>query len=144
VREEPGSGMAFRGLLEHEGVGRLHLFGMDPLSNSSAHLQWFEQNGGEQADWPPTQWPRTDAQFVSVCLDAIDMSQAPGVSAPNPNGLPARRIAEYLEAAGRNPAVCCIDIMELSPPFDESGRTARLAAHLFLRFLAGLNQRPSA
>ena len=144
VREENGSGMPFRRLIEHGGIGMLHLFGMDPLSNTKEHLNWFKAHGGVLADWPPDHWPQSEAQFVSVCLDVVDMSQAPGVSAPAPVGWSATRLAEYVEAAGRNPAVCCFDIMELSPPHDENGRTARLAAHLFLRFLAGLNQRIAA
>jgi len=143
VREDDGSGMPFRRLIEHGGIGRLQLFGFDPLSNTPAHLQWFTSNGGELVDWPPTQWPPSEAQFVSICLDVIDMAQAPGVSAPHPTGWPAQQVADYAEAAGRMPSVCCFDIMELSPPNDENGRTARLAAHLFMRFLAGLNRRPS-
>ncbi|GAB4177641.1 MAG: formimidoylglutamase [Wenzhouxiangellaceae bacterium] len=141
VREQPGSGMPFRALLEYGGVQRLDLFGFDPLVNSPAHLNWFLAHGGVLADWPPDAWPESEACFVSVCLDAIEMSQAPGVSAPSPTGLDARTVADYVEAAGRNPSVCCLDIMELSPPHDEHGRTARLAAALFLRFLKGLSDR---
>lgn len=143
VREDEGSGMPFRRLIEHGGIGTLQLFGFDPLSNTPTHLEWFKTHGGELADWPPTQWPPSGAQFVSICLDVIDMAQAPGVSAPHPAGWPVQKLAEYAEAAGRMPSVCCFDIMELSPPNDENGRTARLAAHLFLRFVAGLNKRPS-
>ncbi|MDT8449683.1 MAG: formimidoylglutamase [Wenzhouxiangellaceae bacterium] len=142
VREDDGSGMPFRRLIEHAGIGRLELFGFDPLSNTRVHFDWFREHGGTLADWPPHQWPHSTATFASICLDVIDMAQAPGVSAPAPAGWPAQRVAEYAESAGRNPAVCCFDIMELSPPHDEHGRTARLAACLFLRFLAGLDQRP--
>ncbi|MEM7052970.1 MAG: formimidoylglutamase [Pseudomonadota bacterium] len=141
VREQAGSGMPFRRLIEHGGIGKLHVLGMDALSNTVAHLRWFENNGGHLAAWSPSDWPQSSLQFVSICLDVVDMAQAPGVSAPAPVGWSAARLAEYAEAAGRNPAVCCFDIMELCPPHDEKGRTARLAAHLFLRFLAGLNQR---
>ena len=144
VRDEPGSGMPFRRLIEHGGIGRLDLFGFDPLVNSPAHLDWFRTHGGNLADWPPHQWPGMEACFVSICLDALDMAQAPGVSAPHPAGLRAQTLADYAEAAGRNPSVCCFDIMELSPPFDEQGRTARLAAYLLLRFLAGLKRRAVA
>lgn len=144
VREDEGSGMPFRRLIEHGGIGKLSLFGMDPLSNTPAHMEWFRAHGGEPADWPPTQWPPSEARFVSICLDVIDMAQAPGVSAPHPAGWQAQTIADYAEAAGRMPSVCCFDIMELSPPNDENGRTARLAAYLFMRFLAGLNRRPAS
>ncbi len=141
VREDEGSGMPFRRLLEYGGIDRLSLFGFDPLSNSPAHLDWFGAHGGELADWSAEDWPRSPAQFVSICLDVADMAQAPGVSAPHPAGWPAQRLAEYAEAAGRSPAVCCFDLMELCPTHDEYGRTARLAASLFLRFLAGLCRR---
>jgi len=144
VRDEPGSGMPFRRLIEHGGIGRLDLFGFDPLVNSTAHFDWFRAEGGNLADWPPHQWPGSEACFVSICLDVIDMAQAPGVSAPHPAGMRAQVLADYAEAAGRNPSVCCFDIMELSPPFDEQGRTARLAAYLLLRFLAGLKRRAAA
>nr|WP_277347466.1 formimidoylglutamase [Wenzhouxiangella sp. XN79A] len=141
VREDDGSGMPFRRLLEYGGIDRLSLFGFDPLSNTPAHLDWFRAHGGELAEFAPGNWPRSPAQFVSICLDVIDMAQAPGVSAPHPAGWPAQRIADYAEAAGRSSAVCCFDLMELCPAHDEHGRTARLAAHLFLRFLTGVAQR---
>ena len=141
VREDDGSGMPFRRLLEYGGIERLWLFGFDSLSNTPAHFEWFGAHRGELAEWPADHWPRSQAQFVSICLDVVDMAQAPGVSAPNPAGWSAARLADYAEAAGRSPSVCCFDLMELSPPFDENGRTARLAAHLFLRFLSGIASR---
>ncbi|MEM1080189.1 MAG: arginase family protein [Pseudomonadota bacterium] len=144
VRDTLGSGMPFRALVEHGRVHSLQLFGMDPLANRREHFNWFEQHGGVLADWPAHAWPQTRAQFVSVDLDVVDMAQAPGVSAPAPAGWASTRLADYAEAAGRHPDVCCFDIMELSPPHDHDQRTARLAAHLFLRFLSGLQQRVDA
>jgi formiminoglutamase len=37
VREEPGSGMPFRALVEECGVAELHVAGLDPLVNSREH-----------------------------------------------------------------------------------------------------------
>ena len=144
VREEDGSGMPFRRLIEHGGLGRLSLFGFDPLVNSREHLDWFLANGGELAEWSSAQWPRARAQFVSICLDVLDIAQAPGVSAPNPAGWSVQRLADYAEAAGGQSSVCCLDLMELSPPYDTDGRTARVAAYLFLRFLSGFADREEA
>ena len=42
----------------------------------------------------------------------------------------------------RSPHIRCFDIMELNPAFDPDGRTARLAAHLFLSFLRDFAKRP--
>jgi formiminoglutamase len=81
--------------------------------------------------------------FVSIDLDALDGAWAPGVSAVNPDGLDVSTVGVLAERAGRTENVLQIDFMELSPPHDLDGRTARVAAHLFLRFLAGLMARPS-
>jgi arginase family enzyme len=83
-----------------------------------------------------------NAGFVSIDLDAIDSSAAPGVSALNPLGLGVGAAAALAEAAGADPRVRHFDIMELSPPHDPSGRTARIAALLFLQFVAGFRNRP--
>ena len=74
-------------------------------------------------------------------LDLHDAAHAPGVSAPNPCGCSPHDLARWARWAGREPRVRCIDLMELCPPMDVDGRTARLAAHLFLCFLRGVAER---
>ncbi len=151
VREEVGSGMPFRRLVEDCGVTRLTVIGLDPLVNSEDHFRWFNEHGG-RVELPPDASHLSDdsipeslrdpeAKFVSIDLDCIDQSCAPGVSAMNPAGLWPRTVAAYAHAAGRSHAVRCFDIMELNPAHDEHGRTARLAAHLFVCFLGGFAQR---
>jgi formiminoglutamase len=85
--------------------------------------------------------PTARRAFVSLDLDVFNAAHAPGVSALNPSGLTPREIEGVVSAAGRNAAVSCFDIMELNPDFDPDGRTARLAAHMFLVFLRGLGSR---
>lgn len=80
--------------------------------------------------------------FVSFDLDAIDASAAPGVSAINPCGLVSAEAIEAAELAGMSPGVVHFDVMELSPPHDENGRTARLASAIIAAFLMGFAQRP--
>ena len=63
------------------------------------------------------------------------------MSAGHPAGMSARLASRWALEAGRRPQVCCFDLMELSPPHDEGGRTARLAVHLLLCFLRGLTER---
>lgn len=144
VREEVGSGMPFRALIEQCGVAGVEVFGFSEMANSREHFSWFSEHGGVI---------RTDRElaksfeapgsglFVSLDLDVIDMAFAPGVSAMNPCGWTAAE-AEY---AVRQAAACervrCFDIMELNPAHDEGGRTARLAAHLFLTFLHSFGDR---
>ncbi|MFM9994432.1 MAG: formimidoylglutamase [Phycisphaerales bacterium] len=143
VREAAGSGMPFRALVEQCGVSRLRIVGMDPFANSREHQDWYRAHGGvvvsnpAAADEPVIGAPA----FLSVDLDAIDGAQAPGVSAMNPRGLDAALVAEKVRTLGADSRVRCFDIMELCPTHDESGRTARVAAHLFLSFLRGFAER---
>lgn len=162
VRETVGSGMPFRRLVEACGVRELHIHGFQPFANAREHTAWFLANGGRirgDITHPPPQaearerrppagdphapFPEGDL-FASFDLDVLDAAHAPGVSALNPAGWTVERGAAWAAACGRHPRVRCFDLMELSPPHDEQGRTARAAAHLFLSFLHGFAQRPGA
>jgi formiminoglutamase len=141
VRSEEGSGMPFRRLVEDCGVRALHVGGLDPFSNSLEHRRWFANHGGRELGFGPEDpWPEGPL-FFSLDLDVLDQAHAPGVSATNPCGWTPPRVEAWVRAAGRNPRVGCFDIMELSPPWDQDDRTARLAARLFLAFLAGVAER---
>jgi formiminoglutamase len=142
VRQEDGSGMAFHRLLESGAAKSLELHGFNPLVNSSEHLDWFRSHGGKLAT-PSSQpeFPANGPLFVSFDLDAIDASSSPGVSAPHPAGMAPAEAAAWVHAAGLCKGVRCFDLMELNPRYDSAGRTARLAAHLFLSFLRGVAAR---
>lgn len=142
VRPTPGSGMAFRRLVEDCGVGPLHLHGFRPLVNAQEHLAWFRAHGGHvHPDAAPVALPAADALFASFDLDVLDTAHAPGVSAPNPAGWSVREAEAWVRACGADARVRCFDLMELNPAHDPDGRTARVAAHLFLGFLQGFAQR---
>ncbi|GAB5495440.1 MAG: formimidoylglutamase [Phycisphaerales bacterium] len=137
VREEEGSGMPFRRLIEECSVKRLDIIGFSHFTNSREHARWFHSHGGRiDALEPGGMWPG-DNIFLSLDLDAIDVSSAPGVSAQNPMGMSVHEVAKWVHAAGANNRVRCFDIMELCPPNDLGGKTARVAAHLLLTFLKG-------
>ena len=141
VREQKGSGMPFRRLVEDAGVRGLHVQGLDRLANSSEHVTWFSGHGGRINGLEPRgPMPEGDL-FVSLDLDVIDQAYAPGVSAMNPCGWTPEEAEAWVRAAGRCARVRCFGIMELSPPNDENGRTARLAARLFLAFLEAFSER---
>lgn len=142
VRETPGSGMPFRRLIEDCGVPALHLHGFRPMVNTRAHLDWFKAHGGRvYPDGAKVALPRARDLFASFDLDVLDAAQAPGVSAANPAGWSAREAEGWARACGADARVRCFDLMELNPRFDPDGRTARVAAHLFLAFLAGIGAR---
>ena len=144
VREAVGSGMPFRRLIEDCGVQALRLVGMNPLVNQADHVAYFVEHHGRAmggADFEASIRTEPLDAFASLDMDVLDGAAAPGVSAVNPAGLTAREVERLVASLGRSPRVQCFDIMELNPRFDPDGRTARLAAHMFLTFLRGLAQR---
>lgn len=141
VRETKGSGMPFRRLIEDCGVRTLEIAGFDACANSVEHHDWFVSHGGrvmQDADHPSVGQP----YFASLDLDAVDASQAPGVSASNPCGVPAQFASYWIQRTAASQHLRCFDIMELSPPHDDGDRTARLAAYFFLLILQHVQLTP--
>jgi len=145
------SGSPFRQALLHPSAAcrRYRVAGLAPQSVARDHLAWLEARGGR--GWVAS---AIDAERVAgllaglsrpaLCtfdLDALDQAHAPGVSAPAARGLPPGPWLEAAFLAGATAAVASADICELSPPNDEGGRTARLAALTAWEILRGLSQR---
>jgi len=155
VRERVGSGMPFRRLIERRKLDprRFVELGLGRFVNDRQDLDWLSAQGGTlvfahdvlgrglDVDGALAHASAQGPAFVSVDLDALDQSVAPGVSAQNPLGVPVWEAARLAEAAGACPAVVHFDLMEHNPAFDPDGRTARVAALLLLHFVAGLCQR---
>ncbi len=70
--------------------------------------------------------------FISLDLDVIDPTFAPGVTLPYPCGLTPREVMYLVEELCRQ-GVIGIEIMELSPINDRNDDTAMIAASLILR-----------
>lgn len=143
VRPTVGSGMPFRRLIETCAIRDLTIIGANSFANSREHWGWFTQHGGHSrtlADLPTIAAPNGPA-FISLDLDVLDASAAPGVSALNPCGLLMPPLCAAVESLAANAHIRCFDLMELNPLHDDQHRTARAAAHLFLTFLKGLASR---
>jgi len=146
------SGTPFRRLKERWGERySLVEFGIQMQHNARAQVEWARAQG-----WPVLELRRLredgcEKRFarqlasasaaasvvaVSFDLDAVQAASAPGVSAPCPDGFSAAELYAFARAAGSDPAVRLLDVMECSPPLDEGGRTARLAAGAIWSFLA--------
>src|SRR6266851_2612813 len=85
-----------------------------------------------------------DAIYLSVDIDCIDQSQAPGTAAPNPSGLDAREVQAALRRIASHPKMIGFDLVEIAPPFDVQGITGRTGAALVLNVLYGLASRSAA
>lgn len=81
------------------------------------------------ADFRPADVPDlTGPLYISIDIDGIDPSEAPGVSHPEPGGLTAREVLAVL--ARQNARIVGADIVELNPARDINGVTGILAAKL--------------
>nr|WP_240894595.1 formimidoylglutamase [Fodinibius halophilus] len=146
------SGSPFRQALEHEsGCGETYLVsGIQPHSVAQSHLDFIREHGGNYIFRDETNITAISGQFhqheserlmVTFDMDAVDQSQAPGVSAPCTNGLPADLWLTSAYLAGRNEQVSSFDLSEVNPEYDRDGQTAKLAALTIWHFLLGLSQR---
>ncbi len=81
----------------------------------------------------------TDSIYVSVDIDCVDQSQAPGTAAPNPLGLDGRDVALAVRRLAALPTFTGLDVVEISPPLDVNGITANLGAMLVLNALFGVH-----
>lgn len=149
---EPHSGSPFRQALEHDsGVGETYLVaGLQPHSVAQAHLEFINEHDGHYKFRDETNITsisglfhqhESDHLMVTFDMDAVDQSQAPGVSAPCTNGLPADLWLTAAYLAGRNDEVSSFDVSELNPLHDRDEQTAKLTALTVWHFMLGLSQR---
>ncbi len=73
---------------------------------------------------------RNDAVHLSIDLDVLPASVAPGVSAPAAYGVPLRFVEQVCRHLVRSGKVAIVDLVELNPAYDVDDRTARTAARL--------------
>lgn len=72
-----------------------------------------------------------DFIILTLCMDSITSSAAPGVSAPSPYGLEPKTVRTLLRSIAKKDNLLSFDLSEVNPLFDEHNKTARLAAYLF-------------
>lgn len=70
-----------------------------------------------------------DAIWLSIDIDAAEL---PGSSAAAPGTLSAREMIALVREIAASPKLVACDLSELSPPWDVSGLTSKLAARLWL------------
>jgi formimidoylglutamase len=147
------SGTPFRRALDTEILSgeRVVMLGIRRFANSRHYLEWAREQGvflvtveeiethGAAKAARAALYRATagaDAIYLSVDVDAADAAFAPGVSAAGPGGLTAREMIALVREVAADPRLVGADVMELSPPHDVDGRTAKLAARVLLEILA--------
>ena len=71
---------------------------------------------------------------VSFDIDALDPSVAPGTEIPSAGGLSTRQALELLHAVAEGVNLVGLDLVELSPPFDNGNITSLAALKLIFEF----------
>ena len=79
--------------------------------------------------------PRSENLYITLDIDVMDPSQAPGTGTPEVGGLGYQEMRECLvELVSRNNLVG-MDLVEVAPPYDSSEITAQVAARLIIDVL---------
>lgn len=145
------SGSPFYQALEDPGnrCKKYTVLGLNPWSVTNTHLRYIDSKQGTYC------WSQdlTEAivdnalqsdkgrLMVTLDMDVVDQSAAPGVSAPATLGIKPAMFLYAAYAAGKSPAVSSFDISEVNPRYDVDSRTTRLAALAIWHFLKGLAER---
>ena len=82
-------------------------------------------------------WLQDRPVYVSLDIDVVDPSDAPGTGNPEPEGITARDLLAFVRRLG-DLRVVGLDLVEVAPPYDPSGRTAVLAATVIRESLLAL------
>jgi guanidinopropionase len=72
--------------------------------------------------------------YITIDLDGVDPTIAPGTGVPEPAGLSHRDCRAFVQALGEHDVIGA-DVVELSPPLDPTGGTARIATNLLFEEL---------
>jgi formiminoglutamase len=139
------------------GGDRYVCLGAQPQSVSPDHkhyaqsrasvIRWRDKIGTELVSHLTRELDRLaprGAIYVTIDADAVRMSDVPGVSAPNPTGLPGEDVIACARLAGANPGVTSMDLVEINPSLDRDGQSGRWGALVVWSFLIGLALRSSA
>jgi formimidoylglutamase len=144
------SGTPYRRALETSicAGSRTVILGAREFANSSYYDRWVREQGihvvtVDAFDATPAHEiarqarasleASSDAIFLSIDIDAAEL---PGSSAAAPGTLTSREMIAVVREIASSPKLIGADLSELSPPWDVSGMTAKLAVRLFLEVFA--------
>jgi formiminoglutamase len=145
----PTSGTPYRQLFE-AGLDGYVCLGARHFETTAAYAEFVTERGGEVitaetvGDDPDAAAAAAlealgdvEQVYVSLDLDVLDASAAPGVSAPTPGGLTTRELFRVLRVLAADLRVVGFEVVECAPPLDEEGRTAEAGARAIAHFLVG-------
>lgn len=94
-----------------------------------------EQIHAKGVEWALAQIPESENIYISLDVDVMDPSLAPGTGTLEPDGLSFRELDELLKGVAGKGKLLGFDVVEVNPNRDPSGRTAQTAIRLMIDLL---------
>jgi len=94
-----------------------------------------EQIHAKGVEWALAQIPASENIYISLDVDVMDPSLAPGTGTLEPDGLNFRELDELLKGVAAKGKLVGFDVVEVNPYRDSSGRTAQTAVRLMIDLL---------
>jgi formiminoglutamase len=156
---KPHSGTPFRQILESGTIkgDDLVQFGARNGRNAPAHFDFCRQHGVSIHEFSVIR-KRSDAvgqfkqvlaklsrkcQDIAVTIDMDSCAGIEGVSAAPVIGFSAWELCQFAYLSGKNANVCMMELAEIAPNLDPTGRAPRIAAEVLFHFLLGQLERRS-
>ncbi len=129
-------------------VRKIVQIGMRGLANDTEASQNARQLGTQiitteairrkGLEWAIAQIPKAEAIYVTVDVDVMDPSVAPGTGTYEPGGLRFEELDEILMSLPSKGRIVGFDVVEVNPLRDPSGRTGQTAARLIIDLLGAI------
>ncbi|WP_458207293.1 formimidoylglutamase [Haladaptatus sp. NG-SE-30] len=150
VRGDPTSGTPYRQLFD-AGLDSYACVGARHFETSTAYADFVRERDGEivtaeevgddsvsAIDTALSAMSDVDSIYVSVDLDVLDATAAPGVSAPTPGGITTRELFRMLRLTASDDRVAGFEVVECAPDLDRESFTSNAGARAVAHFLAAL------
>jgi agmatinase len=85
-----------------------------------------------------------DRVYLSVDIDVVDPGMAPGTGTPEPGGMLGRELLTAVRRIVRDVDLAGMDVVEVSPPYDQSEVTALLAYRVVMEAISALAAKTTA
>jgi agmatinase len=76
--------------------------------------------------------------FLSIDIDVLDPAYAPGTGTPEPGGMTSRELLRAVRRLTVERGFVGMEVVEVSPPYDHAGITAKAAHRIVCEALSGL------
>jgi agmatinase len=91
-------------------------------------------------DWVIDQVPKAENIYVTIDIDALDPTHAPGTGTPEPGGFSYLQMREMLRKLPGKGKIIGFDVVEVNPLYDHAQLTALVAVRLIIDLLAEIRQ----